>query len=654
MMHRPLRGVLAGSVLVLAVFPCLAHPTASGPVSSGDERGQAYYLFSLSQQAQYERDYTGALKYLEEAVRADDSPELRIELAELYASLSQNDAAEEEVRKVLARDPSSVDGRRLLAQVLLNQPPEREGRENRLRESEKIYRDLLDEGKADPTSVLALAGLQMDRGDAAAARATLEAYRSSHAVSSPVDLHLARIYQQSGLGEDAIALLRGVVAREKDNREARNALGASLEEAGRHDEAARVYQDIVDQTPNNPYGHYRLAGALLALKRYREAQAHLTTALRGDPRNVRVLMALGQAYEGTGETGLAEGAYRKALERDPASMEARFFLARIHQGRGEDDEALGLYREILSRNSAPESPSERALFVVTCTQVGVIQLLQKKYPAAIQSLGQAYQASGNPGPDLYALLGRTHIEAGQLEEAGKVLSEGRKKYPDDLGLAAMEGEILLRESRPEQAREVFRGLLDLSEGSEGAYLEVLQSYLGAERLQDAAPWMREAVRKHPGSRDLEFQAAALEERLGRYREAEKRFRELIRKRPEDAEALNYLGYMLADHGVQLEDSLRLLEKAVSLDPENGAYLDSLGWVHYRLGRLDRAEAFLEKAVRGSRSDPAILEHLGDVHAALGRASEALDAYRKSLERGAEKPEEILRKIRKLETGPVGP
>jgi len=654
MRHRLLRGVPAGFVLVLAVLPCLAHPAATGPVSSEAEKGQAYYLFSLSQQAQYERNYTGALKYLEEAVRADDSPELRVELADLYASLNQNDAAEEEVRKVLARDPSRADARRLLAQVLLNQPPEREGREKRLQEAEKIYRDLLSEGEADPTSVLALAGLQMDRGDTASARASLEAYRSSHPASSPVDLHLARIYQQSGLVEDALALLRGVVAREKDNREALSALGASLEEAGRLDEAVQVYQKMVDLAPNNPYAHYRLAGALLGLKRYREAQAHLVTALRADPRNVRVLLALGQAYEGTLETDLAEGAYRKALERDPASMEARFFLARIHQGRGEDNEALGLYREILAANGAQGSPSERALYVLTCIQVGVIQLLQKKYPDAIQSLGVAYQASGNPGPDLYALLVRTHIEAGQLEEASKVLAEGREKYPDDLEMVAAEGEILLRESRPEQARKVFRELLDLAGGSEGAYLGVLQSHLRAEKLKESEPWVREAVRKHPGSRDLEFQAAALEERLGHYRDAEKKFRDLISKRPEDAEALNYLGYMLADRGVQLEDALRLLEKAVGLDPENAAYLDSLGWVHYRLGRFDRAEAYLKEAVRGSRGDPTILEHLGDVLGALGRVSEALDAYRKSLEGGAENPEEIRKKIRNLESVPVAP
>ena len=129
---------------------------------------------------------------------------------------------------------------------------------------------------------------------------------------------------------------------------------------------------------------------------------------------------------------------------------------------------------------------------------------------------------------------------------------------------------------------------------------------------------------------------------------------MIRKKPEDAEALNYLGYMLADRGVQLQDSLAMLEKAVSLDPENAAYLDSLGWVHHRLGQDERAESYLVKAVRGSRNDPTILEHLGDVYAALGKVPEALEAYRSSLEHGAEKPEEVRKKIQKMERGAGGP
>lgn len=649
-MSRWLPGVMALSLLGTGIAPSGAG--ASPPAA--EKKGNAYYLYSLSQQAQFQRNFTDALKYLEEAVRADDCAPLRVELADLYSSLNQGAQAEEQARKALSLDPGSAEARRLLARILLDKGQERTVAEDRLREAEGIYRALLAEGKADEESVLALAELEMDRGEEQSAQATLEGYRSSNPSSAAVDMELARIHEMGGRPEAAIALLRGVVAKEKGNREAWNALGNALEDEGRLDEAAQAFNALVEQSPGNPYGHYRLAGTLIPLKRYPEAKEHLLTALRADPRNVRVLLALGRTYEGTQEVEQAEAAYRKALENDSGSMEARLFLARLHQNAGKDEEALSLYREILSRNSATGSPAERTFFVLATTQVGIIRLLQKDYPTALGLLGQAFQASENPSDNLYALLGRAYLEADRLEESERFLAEGREKFPDNLEIPATQGEILLRKSKEEEARKIFRQILERSGGSEEAYLDVMQACLGAKNLSEARSWAEEGLGKHPDSRDLEFQAAAVEEQSGRFREAERRFRELIRKRPEDGEALNYLGYMLADRGIKLQDALAFLEKAVGLEPENTAFLDSLGWVHFRLGEYEQAKTFLEKAARGSRPDPTILEHLADTYAALGKVPEALATYQSALGRDPDHSEEILKKMRKLGSSPSAP
>jgi tetratricopeptide (TPR) repeat protein len=628
-----------------------ARPSAA---SRDPGKGLAYYFYSLSQQAQFTRNYNEALRYLEQAVRSDDSPDLRVELADLYSSLNQNDAAEQEVRRALSADPADVEGRRLLAQILVSRSPEGDKKDERLKEAETIYRGLIQDKKEDESVVLALAEIQTDRGDLDGARSTLEGFRASHPVSSSVLLELARNYQQAGRNDDAIALLRTALEKDRDNREALNGLGLALEEAGRFAEAEKAYRRLIELNPNNPYGHYRLSGPLLAQKRYREAQDHLKTALEFDPRNGRALLELGQAYEGTHETAQAQESYRKALELDPASLEPRFFLARLHQNRGEDDAALTQYGEILKATEKRESSAARAFYALASTQVGLIRLLQKKYPVAIQSLGRALAASDKPSEDLYALLGRTYIEAKQISDARNALEAGRAKFPDSPELWAMEGELLLRESRPAPAQEIFKDLLSRSEESEEAYLQAVQACLRAENPRAAEIWVREGVRKHPDSRDLAFQGAVVEERLGRFKESEKRFRELLRKDPENAEALNYLGYMLADRGVKLRDSLAFLEKAVELEPDNFAYLDSLGWAHYRLGRLESAEALLGKAAGSSRNDATVLDHLGDVLAARGKSAEAVSAYRTALQHGPEKPEEIRKKIRKLGSNPDEP
>ena len=100
-----------------------------------------------------------------------------------------------------------------------------------------------------------------------------------------------------------------------------------------------------------------------------------------------------------------------------------------------------------------------------------------------------------------------------------------------------------------------------------------------------------------------------------YDAAEVEFRKVLEADPENANALNYLGYMLADRNVRLDEAQKLISKAVELDPQNGPYLDSLGWVYYRQNRLEEAAGYLQKALQKSSTsnDPTVHDHLGDVY-----------------------------------------
>jgi tetratricopeptide (TPR) repeat protein len=100
--------------------------------------------------------------------------------------------------------------------------------------------------------------------------------------------------------------------------------------------------------------------------------------------------------------------------------------------------------------------------------------------------------------------------------------------------------------------------------------------------------------------------------------------------PDFAPALNYLGYMNADRKVRVAEAVTLIEKAVSLDPENGAYLDSLGWALYRQDRLAEAEDYLRRAVLKETGSAVVLDHLGDVLSRQGKMAEALEYWNKAL------------------------
>ena len=101
--------------------------------------------------------------------------------------------------------------------------------------------------------------------------------------------------------------------------------------------------------------------------------------------------------------------------------------------------------------------------------------------------------------------------------------------------------------------------------------------------------------------------------------------------------MNYLGYMLADRNVRLDEAYQLIQKAVDLEPDNGAYLDSLGWVYFRQGKLTEAEQFLVKAVDLTGQDPTVHDHLGDVYMKLGKTKEAIAQWTASMKAFKEQP-----------------
>ena len=124
-------------------------------------------------------------------------------------------------------------------------------------------------------------------------------------------------------------------------------------------------------------------------------------------------------------------------------------------------------------------------------------------------------------------------------------------------------------------------------------------------------------------------------------------KQVIRLEPDNANALNYLGYTYADMGIHLDEAERLIRQALEHKPGDGYIIDSLAWVYYKRGDYQKALPLLEQASQLVPDDPIIKEHLGDVYAKLNRISEALESYRQSIENGHTEPETIEQKIQLL-------
>jgi len=155
-----------------------------------------------------------------------------------------------------------------------------------------------------------------------------------------------------------------------------------------------------------------------------------------------------------------------------------------------------------------------------------------------------------------------------------------------------------------------------------------------------------------------FMRGAMFERMKKLDLAEAEFRKVLKVDPESAGAMNYIGYMLADANMRLDEALSLITKALDIEPGNGAYLDSLGWVQYRLGRLPDAEKNLQKALEKTPRDPTVHDHMADVLMKESKVKEAVAQWEASLKEWETsspadmQPDEIAQVKRKLEAAKV--
>ena len=376
-----------------------------------------------------------------------------------------------------------------------------------------------------------------------------------------------------------------------------------LWEGNRLELSLETVQRVLAQAPDSARAQTLEAHLLSSLGRYDEAMSRLQRLIRKNPRDFDLIMAMAWSTSRTGDH---------------------------EKGREWLDRAWDLVKD----------RSDSAEAVRCVTTAARLELISDNPLVAREWLDRVTDVGG-VGTDYVRLLAETFRRDEQWQEGVARMVrlqpslDGRARSEAE----AIEAEFRLRLGDPRAWRRL-RPLLDddqLENVMTG--LQVLQAL---ERWREVEQETAVAIDRFGDDRDLIFTRAAALERLGQVEESEALFRQLVDNQPNDANAANYLGYMWADREVNLEEALELIAHAVSLDPDNSAYLDSLGWVHFRLGDLAEAERWLRRAVDlgGNLGDGTVYCHLGEVLLAGGDRTEARRYLVLGLDMGCENPEHV--------------
>ncbi len=607
-----------------------------------DSRADGYYLYCLGRWHEMEGRGDLSLSHYKKAVNRDPNAAYpHLALAELYANANQTSEAVESAKRALELDSELAGAHRLLGNLYIQLAPARSD-EGLVGKAVEEFQQTTRLEPSDVESRQKLAEIYFSLDEIEEATAQLEALLQYAPDSYYAMYRLAQVAKEQGELRRAAELFQRAVAAEPRHQASRVELGRVLTELAEFDRAASVYREALKLSP----GDWRLRVQLAYAQAYggdlKAAAGEFERVLETEQESLEALLGLALVRRNLRELEAAKSLLLKVLEAEPGSVRAHAALAGVYQDMRDYPAAASELDALLAFSERSYPERQRAEHLV---QLGLVRQELGDHAEAIEAFEKARDKV--PGEARFeAALIQSPLAAEQTDRAADACREALARFPDDERLLVLDAQIMYEQGDEQEAIDKLQEYLEETQNYELVAGAVVELYQRQQRYPEAEQFLRETLEDFVDGDRLVFQLGAVLERQGDYEEAEKMFKKVLDESPENAPALNYLGYMLADRGVRLEESLGYIQRAVALDPFNGAYLDSLGWVYFKLGQLELAEENVLKAIQGLRLTGVVYDHLGDILYSKGKRDEAIRSWKKALEQDDEElaKEEVARKI----------
>jgi tetratricopeptide (TPR) repeat protein len=446
-----------------------------------------------------------------------------------------------------------------------------------------------------------------------------------------------RIKQEQKRPLDALEAYERVLKLAPDQQNIYLVVGGLYLQEGQFEQAQRVYDDLLAHFPSAYAGHFFLGKSLAKQGRHAEAEAAFEKTLQLQPDLLEPRLELIKLYQQKKREAELSRAYAEILKRFPENIDAGFGLGLHHHHSGETEAAAELF-EALGQRSIQDTNVVRKL---------VDLYLDKDAYADAAIILKGMQVGAPQSSDLNYLLG---VALAGLDKTRDAIAAFRQvdQASRFFENAVVHTAVLYQEQGQIDAGIAFLKHI-LAEGEPNAEFLL---YLGSfqEEKTDyaaAADTIQQGITIDPKNGRLHFRLGVVFDKWGRKADSIKSMKTAIELEPDNANALNYLGYTYADLGRELDEAERLIREALKFKPNDGYITDSLGWVYYQRGEYDKALTILKKASKLVPEDPIILEHVGDTYLKLDDRQNALRYYRKSLEKRENDTEAIQHKIEAL-------
>jgi len=615
-------------------------PARPAPVTT-DAKADAYYAFLQARQHEIDGDVEGAVKLYQEAARLDPSSgAILAELAALYARQNQMRQAVTTAEAALKVNKDTVEAHSVLGSIYASYAQaEGAGRTAAASAAEKDYAaraiahlEIVLNARgatAGPDLLITLARLYLKMSAPDKAIPLLARFVQQEPDAIEGIALLAEAYTQAGRDEDATKLLERSAEQEPSFYPM---LADMYERSGRWNDAADTYQKAVQRGTTSPEVRRRWAVALLNARRPGDAARArdlLQQIVGANPKDTRALYLLAQAQRDLNDYQAAEATARQLIAADPQGASGPYALAQVYEQQHEYRKVADTLQALVDRIGPQDAAAAGLDLTPVLLRLGFAYLDLNEPDRAIAALQRARQgAPDNPSVDVG--LVQADIAAKRYSQAIDLAQKARGKHPDDLRLPRLEADALRQSGQLDRGVSILQQVQQAHPDDPGNYVALAELLMSGDRAPQAESVLREARSKFPDNVSVLFDLGAAYERQKRYDEAEEAFKQVLSRDPLHAQALNYLGYMLADRGLRLQESVDYVRRALAVEPNNPAYLDSLGWAYFKMNRFELAESNLRQAVADRPNDSAVQDHWGDLLQKLGRRDEAIAAWRRAL------------------------
>ena len=420
-------------------------------------------------------------------------------------------------------------------------------------------------------------------------------------------IRIGELYEKTGNLELALESIERLLEIDPSNNQIKILLLDFNQRAGNYDKAIRIADDMLELTPHDVLIREKKALLLISKEDWEAASDEFNYIIEDETVNLEAKINIAASYYeksiiDSSLLPVAKNLFER-IDKDTTDWQVKMYLGAIALSEGDDSLAIENFKFV----------TENANWNVQAwIRLGGLLYDNKKY-----------------------------------DEASKLMYEAIESFPQDFAVNFILGLSLVQLEKQEVAEDYLRKAVDLNPNDINALSAYSYTLSQLKKNEDAIHYINHALRIEPDDVNLIGTLGMIYNSINMYAESDSAYEKALELDPENSLINNNYSYALAVRGEQLERALEMVKISIAADSLNSSYLDTIGWVYFKLGDFVLAKEYLEKAIEVGGDSAVMLDHLGDTEFKLGNIERAAELWKKAFELAPEKTE-IQTKIEKGE------